>query len=63
MSDYFHESMVAKMIAGTDYQQGYSVGFDSGYKQGREDEQLFVEKRCKELGIDYIQIYTCNGEE
>lgn len=29
----------------------------------RADEQAFVEKRCKELGIDYIQIYTCNSAD
>lgn len=29
----------------------------------RADEQAFVEKRCKELGIDYIQIYTCDSAD
>lgn len=33
------------------------------YNQGRADEQAFVEKRCKELGIDYILIYTCNSAD
>lgn len=37
MSDYFHESMVAKMVSSNEYQQGYSVGFASGYKQGKTD--------------------------
>lgn len=37
--------------------------YDSGYQQGRADEQAFVEKRCKELGIDYILIYTCNSAD
>lgn len=48
MSDYFHELMVAKMIAGNDYLQGYSVGFNSGYKQGKEDAiDEFVNKMKK----------------
>ena len=29
----------------------------------RADEQAFVEKRCKELGIDYNLIYTCNSAD
>ena len=33
------------------------------YQQGRADEQEFVEKKCKELGIDYTLIYTCNSTE
>lgn len=33
------------------------------YNKGRADEQEFVEKRCKELGIDYNLIYTCNGAD
>lgn len=37
MSDYFHESMIAKMVSSKDYQQGYGVGFSSGYQQGRVD--------------------------
>lgn len=37
MSDYFHESMVAKMVSSNEYQQGYSVGFSSGYNQALED--------------------------
>lgn len=31
--------------------------------QIRADEQAFVEKRCKELGIDYILIYTCDSAD
>lgn len=27
----------------------------------RQQEQDFVERKCKELGIDYIRIYTCNS--
>lgn len=27
----------------------------------RQQEQDFVERKCKELGIDYTQIYTCNS--
>lgn len=34
-------------------------GFDEGYEKGRADMQEFVENRCKELGIDYTQIFTC----
>ena len=34
-------------------------GYDEGYKQGKADMQEFVEQRCKELGIDYISIFTC----
>lgn len=32
---YFHDSAVAKMVSSNDYQQGYAVGFNSGYRQGR----------------------------
>lgn len=33
------------------------------YKKGFEDCQEFVEKKCKELGIDYINIFTCESKE
>lgn len=36
---------------------------NKAYKQGREEEQEFVEKRCKELGIDYTLIYTCDSAD
>lgn len=50
MSDYyFHESMVAKMVSSNEYQEGYSVGFASGYNQGRADERAKVIKECKEV--------------
>lgn len=29
----------------------------------RQQEQDFVERKCKELGIDYTQIYTCNSAD
>ena len=37
MSDYFHESMVDKMVSSNGYQQGYSDGFANGYNQDRKD--------------------------
>lgn len=40
MSDwhyYFQDPMVAKMISSDDYQQGYTVGFNSGYQQGLKE--------------------------
>lgn len=37
MNDYFHESMVAKMVSSNEYQQGYSVGFSSGYNQALDE--------------------------
>lgn len=37
MSDYFHEAMVAKMVNSNGYEQGYGVGFSSGYAKGRID--------------------------
>ena len=42
MSDYFHESMVAKMVSSNEYQKGYSAGFAIGHKQGRasRDKEL-----------------------
>lgn len=41
----------------------WEVGYDKGYQQGRTDMQEFVETRCKELGIDYILIFTCNSAD
>lgn len=32
-------------------------------RRTREQEMNFVERKCKELGIDYIQIYTCNSAD
>lgn len=29
------------------------------YEKGRKDMQEFVEQRCRELGIDYVSIFTC----
>ena len=43
--------------------EGYDEGVKNGIKQGRADMQEFVEKRCKELGIDYILIFTCNSAD
>lgn len=34
-----------------------------GYEQGMKDMQDFVERRCKELGIDYAAIFTCNSAD
>lgn len=31
-------------------------------QKGREEMQKFVEDKCRELGIDYIQIFTCEGK-
>lgn len=28
-----------------------------------KDMQDFVERRCKELGIDYAAIFTCNSAD
>lgn len=39
----------------------YKDGFSEGYQQGRAEMQEFVEKRCKDLGIDYTLIFTCES--
>lgn len=54
MSDYFHESMVAKMVSNNDYQQGYAVGFNIGYQQGRAEsiDKIcnYVKRECNPYG-------------
>ena len=39
----------------------YVLDIEDCYQKGRADMQDWVEKRCKELGIDYIAIFTCNS--
>lgn len=53
MSDYFHESMVAKMVSSNEYQEGYSVGFASGYNQCKADVIDEITKSLKEVGYEY----------
>lgn len=36
---------------------------EEAYEQGRADMQDFVEKRCDELGIDHVLIFTCNSAD
>lgn len=41
----------------------YVLDIEYCYEKGRADMQDWVEKRCKELGIDYIAIFTCNSAD
>ena len=34
---------------------------DKAITKGEHDMQEFVENRCRELGIDYTLIFTCNS--
>ena len=37
--------------------------WNDGYKKGEKNMQDFVECRCRELGIDYTLIFTCNNAD
>lgn len=41
----------------------YYNGWNDGYKKGEKNMQDFVESRCRELGIDYTLIFTCNNAD
>ena len=36
---------------------------DKAKAKGEHDMQEFVENRCRELGIDYTVIFTCNSAD
>lgn len=38
----------------------YAMGFEDGRAEAEKEMQDFVENKCRELGIDYTQIFTCN---
>lgn len=66
-----HKYAAYKVISTPACKRGFK-GFDGQtigtkkqltYQQGRADMQDWVENRCKELGIDYIAIFTCNSAD